>query len=266
VTGLFFQLLMSRHSRSAAAPIAAAAYTHPGLVLGRNEDSFLLLQLQNTTTVLAAVADGLGGLEAGEVASSLVLQVLMRRWLGPDGASRVVSPGSARHFLKRSFREANCGVVRINRELSGRMLMGTTMAAAVFLEGVAAVAHCGDSRCYRLRDDTLRQLTRDHTLAELLVAQGRLRPHEASGHPMRHVLSRCLGARSRMQPVVTVHACRSGDRYLLCTDGLSAFVPAERIAKTLRAARTAEGAVKRLVGQGLGGGGADNITAVAVFF
>ncbi len=265
MAGLFSQFLR-RQSRSEAVPTAAAAYTHPGLVLGQNEDSFLLLQLQASTTVLAAVADGLGGLEAGEIASSLVLQVLMRRWLGPEGAPRIVSARAARCFLRRSFREANSGVVRINRELSGRMLMGTTMAATVFLGGVAVVAYCGDSRCYRLRGGALRQLTRDHTLAELLVAQGRLHPHEASGHPTRHVLSRCLGARRRMQPVVTVHACRPGDRYLLCTDGLSAFVPAERIAKTLGGARTAEGAVKRLVGQGLGGGGVDNITAVAVFF
>ena len=260
----WLQRLFRRHSRPG--PAIVAAYTHPGLVLEQNEDSFLFSHLPDSSVVLAAVADGLGGLEAGEIASSLVLQMLMRRWLEPDASSRMSTPHAARVFLRKAFREANAGIVRINRELSGRMLMGTTAVAAIFIENVAIVAHCGDSRCYRMRDRRLRQLTRDHTLAQAMVSQGRLRPREAFGHPLGHVLSRCLGARRWVQPVIGMHAACHGDRFLLCTDGLSSFVRPKQIAETLRTARTAESAAKRLVGQSLAAGGADNITVVTVFF
>ena len=128
------------------------------------------------------------------------------------------------------------------------------------------VSHVGDSRCYRLRNGRLEQLTQDHTLVELMVSKGYL-PREAAGrHPLSHVLSHCLGPRSHLPLSVSTHTCRLGDRFLLCSDGLSSFVPPEKIREILERAGTPQVAARALVGRSLAAGAVDNITAVSVFY
>jgi len=243
----------------------ASAHTHAGLVLPRNEDSFLIVRLPGREDVLAAVADGLGGLEAGDLASLLAVESLLRQRLsqGVDGA---LSPVAARRIVAAMIQRANDELYRINASLASGPVMGTTIVAALFLRsGGVAIGHVGDSRCYRLRGERLTQLTADHTLVAELVARGRLHHSQASNHPLSHVLSQCLGSRPRVSVSTLYDHCAPGDRYLLCTDGVSSFLSEDDIRATLEQAPTPQAAADDLVGRSMAAGSVDNVTALAVF-
>jgi protein phosphatase len=227
--------------------------TDAGKVRQNNEDAFLLGEGKDET--LFAVADGIGGFEAGEVASRLAVDAL-----------RELEPGAP---FEAAIGEANRRILAVGRgdeRLSG---MGTTIVALRFggtqERPVAEVAHVGDSRAYLLRGGTMRPLTEDHSLVAELVRSGDLTRDQAAEHPQKNLITRALGADEDVDVDTAVLPVEAGDRILLCSDGLSDMVPEARISEILvESPDDPETPVRRLVSAALDAGGADNVTVVVV--
>ncbi|MDL4773334.1 PP2C family protein-serine/threonine phosphatase [Actinomadura xylanilytica] len=208
---------------------------------------------------LIAVADGMGGYAGGEVASSTVIGSLRSL----DGADHHVDDLVER--LGRAVAEANEKLRIVREERPDLSRMGTTLTAMLWSGQSVALAHIGDSRGYLLRDGELFQMTQDHTMDELLKAEaeqagGTADPAETSR--LSHVLYRVLDGRDDREPVLKLREARLGDRYMLCSDGLSGPVDAQRIYEVLTAEADPARAVRRLVEIARENGGPDNITAV----
>jgi protein phosphatase len=202
---------------------------------------------------LLAVADGMGGHAAGEVASSMVISRLADLDEDIDSDDLVTE-------LNEAVRDANRQLREMSLENSALDGMGTTVTAVLSSGDMLGVLHVGDSRAYLLREGILSQVTHDHTLVQDLVDQGRITPEQANTHPQRSLLMRALDGRE-VEPDLSVRQARDGDRYLLCTDGLSGVVSEETILETLLLP-TPQDAVDQLVDLALKGGGPDNITVV----
>lgn len=224
-----------------------AARSDRGLVRANNEDSVY------AGARLLALADGMGGHAAGEVASQLMIAALAH--LDDD------EPGDdLLGKLDRATREGNAAIadqVEEEPELDG---MGTTLTAMLFAGKKLGLVHIGDSRAYMLRDGELAQITRDDTFVQSLVDEGRITPEQAHTHPQRSLIMRALTG-NEIEPTLVMREARAGDRYLLCSDGLSDVVSDETIANTMREGSTDECA-DRLIELALRSGGPDNVTVV----
>lgn len=233
--------------------VRAFGATHTGRVRAGNEDSFFV------GDGVFAVADGMGGHQAGEIASATALEPL--RELDVSDISDPAEIGAA---LAVAVEAANTLVVEradADPALEG---MGTTLTAIVVRDGRLHVAHVGDSRAYLLRDDErISQLTTDHTLVERLVQDGRLSRDEAATHPQRNVITRAIGHGATVEvEVLPPIMLQEGDQILLCSDGLSGPVDDDRIAKVLADSADGQAAVSGLLAHANAAGGPDNITAV----
>ena len=228
--------------------IASSAHTDTGRRRRRNEDAFVC------EPPLFAVADGMGGAQAGEVASRLAAESLREQELG--GLS---SPEQTVELI----REANRRVYAYSSENASARGMGTTMTVALVEGSVVTIGHVGDSRAYLLRDDQLTQLTQDHSLVAELVRSGRLSAKEAESHPRRSVITRALGTDSDVEVDVLSLRVQERDVFLLCSDGLTSMVSDEEIARLLLSARDdLDDAGKKLIAAANQAGGEDNITVV----
>jgi protein phosphatase len=228
--------------------IASSAHTDTGRRRRRNEDAFVC------EPPLFAVADGMGGAQAGEVASRLAAESLREQELG--GLS---SPEQTVELI----REANRRVYAYSSENASARGMGTTMTVALVEGSVVTIGHVGDSRAYLLRDDQLTQLTQDHSLVAELVRSGRLSAKEAESHPRRSVITRALGTDSEVEVDVLSLRAQDRDVFLLCSDGLTSMVSDEEIARLLLSARDdLDDAGKKLIAAANQSGGEDNITVV----
>ena len=228
--------------------VASSAQTDTGRRRRRNEDAFVC------EPPLFAIADGMGGAKAGEVASHLAADSLREQDLG-----NLSSPEQTVELI----REANRRVYAYSSENASARGMGTTMTVALVEKSVVTIGHVGDSRAYLLRDEQLTQLTQDHSLVAEMVRSGRLSPEEAESHPRRSVITRALGTDSDVE--VDVFSIRGQDRdlFLLCSDGLTSMVSDEEIERLLLAARTdLDDAGKQLISAANLAGGEDNITVV----
>ena len=212
-----------------------------------NEDNYF------ARSPLFAVADGMGGAQAGEVASRAAIDAIEHGL--PDG------PGSAEERLAGLVLVANERIIEMARADRERAGMGTTMTAAYVTEGDVAVAHVGDSRMYRLRGDELQLLTEDHTLVAELERQGKITQEEAGRHPQRSIITRALGADHDIEVDHHTWPARDGDVYLICSDGLMMF-PEDEIPEIVRSAPDLRTAARALVDAANAGGGRDNITVV----
>ena len=226
-----------------------AARSHTGLLRDGNEDSVY------AGPRVLAVADGMGGHAAGEVASAVAIAALAH--LDED------APGSdLLEVLRESAESANShlrDMVSGDPALEG---MGTTLTAVLFAGSRLGMLHIGDSRAYLLRDGALTQITHDHTLVQTLVDEGRISEDEASTHPQRSLITRALDGRDGIEPDLSVREVRPGDRYLLCTDGLTGPVGrVETLQEALEIADPQE-SCDRLVQLALRGGGPDNVTVI----
>ena len=227
--------------------------TDPGKVRKNNEDSLLVGEGRDET--LFAVADGIGGFEAGEVASSIATEAL-----------KELEPSTP---LKDAIREANRRILaaaRGDEKLSG---MGTTVVAMRFggtrEEPAAEISHVGDSRAYLLRGGDLKPVTEDHSLVAELVRSGDLTRAQASEHPQKNLITRALGAEEEVEVDTAVLPIGPGDRLLLCSDGLSDMIPENNMLDLLTSyPENTEKTVQALVQAALDAGGADNITVVVV--
>jgi serine/threonine protein phosphatase PrpC len=226
----------------------AAGLTDPGLTRSQNEDSLLI------EPPLYAVADGMGGHRAGEIASRVALQELLAT------APRSVDAKA----LARSVRAANRAVIESAAKSRTRTGMGTTLTAAMVDGTYVAIAHVGDSRAYLLHEGHLARVTDDHSLVADLVRQGSISEEEARFHPQRSVITRALGSDPDMVPDVYEIDAVPGDRLLLTSDGLTGMIPDDYIADLLSQDRDPEHAAAQLVEAANRAGGYDNITVIVI--
>jgi protein phosphatase len=224
-----------------------ASLTDVGRQRQSNEDSYLERE------PVFAVADGMGGARAGEVASRMAVEAFDERAEAPRGPEEM---------LRDVAQEANRRIYEMAQGDSEHAGMGTTLTAAMVVDRDVAVGHVGDSRLYRFRAGGLERLTDDHSLVEELVRQGRLTPEEAEGHPQRSIITRALGPEPDVDVETFTHTARPGDVYMLCSDGLSGMVSDEEMAAILREAGSLQEAAQSLVETANRNGGKDNITVV----
>ncbi len=241
--------------------LAVGAKTDLGQVRENNEDKFDYLEPDDPTVLAVkgrvfAVADGMGGHSAGQVASELSLNVFIRSYYS-DGSPEAV--GS----LTRAVREANAYVVDVERNVPGRNGMGATLTAAAVRDDDLFIAQVGDSRCYLLRNGAMEQLTEDHSWVAEQVRAGTMSLEDAEKSPFRNVITRSMGGAPEVEPDVTAVKLVAGDRYLLCSDGLSGMVPDSEIAEILGQGSPSV-AAWNLVDRANQYGGKDNITALVL--
>ncbi|WP_236793949.1 Stp1/IreP family PP2C-type Ser/Thr phosphatase [Amycolatopsis sp. GM8] len=228
-----------------------AVATDVGQRRDANEDSVY------TSSQLLAVADGMGGHVAGEVASSAAIAAVTE--LGERLGAGELDPAEA---LTETVTDAVQRLTDLAEEDPALLGMGTTLTAMLWDGSRFVVAHVGDSRAYRLRDGELEQITRDHTVVQELVDQGRITPEAAMTHPSRSVLTRALQSGGHADPDVFAVDVKAGDRYLICSDGLSDVVPPDVLEETLGSVTDPDAVVLHLVELANAGGGPDNITCV----
>ena len=223
-----------------------AGMTDVGRAREGNEDSFLV------RPPLFVVADGMGGAQAGEVASRTLVEEF------EEAAAASELPDA----LEATVQKANARIHRMAEENPSLRGMGCTATASYVAAGRLRTAHVGDSRLYRLRDGSLEQLTEDHSLVGGLVRLGQLTPEEAEVHPQRSVILRAVGVDPTVEVDVLQHDLEPGDVYLECSDGLTGMVRDEVIAETLRSFPSLAAAGEMLVELANAAGGRDNITVV----
>jgi len=263
-----------------------AGASHQGHKRKNNEDHYLAVRFQRSLETLTTnvkdgdlnttfeetgygmvVADGMGGMAGGEVASRMALCKLIELVVNtPDWFMRLSEPEDVVKLTQRitlrfhQIDEAIKARTKVDPSLLG---MGTTLTLSVSLGSHLLVGHIGDSRAYLIREDKMHQLTSDHTLAQALIDAGIIRPDDPTTRTTRHVLTTALGAITKgTEPQVQRVDIKAGDQVLLCTDGLTEMVPDDKIAAILTSTGSSDSACQELINAALDGGGRDNITAV----
>ncbi|MFD3805202.1 Stp1/IreP family PP2C-type Ser/Thr phosphatase [Streptomyces sp. NPDC058611] len=226
-----------------------AAGSHKGMIREGNEDSGY------AGPRLLAIADGMGGQAAGEVASSEVISTLVQLDDDVPGSDIITSLSTAVQRANDQLR----AMVEEDPQLEG---MGTTLTALLWTGQRLGLVHVGDSRAYLLRDGVLTQITQDHTWVQRLVDEGRITEEEATTHPQRSLLMRALGSGDIVEPDLSIREVRAGDRYLICSDGLSGVVSHQTLEETLADYHGPRETVQSLIQLALRGGGPDNITCI----
>ncbi|MFE1584377.1 Stp1/IreP family PP2C-type Ser/Thr phosphatase [Streptomyces sp. NPDC059402] len=226
-----------------------AAGSHKGMIREGNEDSGY------AGPRLLAIADGMGGQAAGEVASSEVISTIVALDDDVPGSDVLTSLGAAVQRANDQLRQ----MVEEDPALEG---MGTTLTALLWTGQRLGMVHVGDSRAYLLRDGVLTQITQDHTWVQRLVDEGRITEEEAGTHPQRSLLMRALGSGDHVEPDLSIREVRAGDRYLICSDGLSGVVSHQTMEDTLASYQGPQETVQELIQLALRGGGPDNITVI----
>jgi serine/threonine protein phosphatase PrpC len=204
---------------------------------------------------LLAIADGMGGHAAGEVASAVAISALA-------GLDEEIPVTDLLDVLSAAVAAANATLHEMSLQDPSVEGMGTTLTAMLWSGSTVGLCHIGDSRAYLLRDGDFYQITHDHTLVQSLVDDGRLSPEQAHTHPQRSLVMRALQSSTDAEPDLSVRQAKTGDRYLLCSDGLSDVVSEQTLHQTLLAATDREKAVHQLIDLAIRGGGPDNITCI----
>lgn len=231
--------------------------TDPGLLRSSNQDDYYI----DPQGRFFIVADGMGGHAGGQEASQLATTVI-RDYLETHWTSAVATA----EMLKQAMLSANRSIVEDQKQHPERADMGTTAVILTFRkrDGHPWCAHVGDSRLYRLRGQTITQVTEDHTWIARAVREGELTADQSRIHPWRHVLSQCLGREDMNQIDIQLVEAQAGDRFLLCSDGLTEELPDNLIASHLKSIRPSESVVRALIHSAKQQGGRDNITVVIV--
>lgn len=216
--------------------IKLLAATNVGLVRKNNEDNFvvnkdltqsewLIPSADETVSLgeygsLLVVADGMGGANAGEVASAIAIETVQEMFTADNLSTVVLSPKSIDDYLVTAIKKADMNICNHAAEDTATQGMGTTIVICWIIGNEAHVAWCGDSRCYVFRNDSFMRVTKDHSYVQSLVDEGKISEEEAFDHPYSNVITRCLGSEERAKPDVRTLTINDGDIYLLCTDGL----------------------------------------------
>lgn len=235
--------------------------TDTGLVRQNNEDALAF----DPDTGLCLLADGMGGYNAGEIASGMAVAFIkseMGRWLAQTG--RQVTAREVRRAMEICVENANHSIFNAansNRQYAG---MGTTLVVGVFQEGRLMLGHIGDSRCYRLRGQDLQQITRDHSLLQEQLDGGLITPEQARTSLNKNLITRALGVEETVLIEINEHRVNPGDIYMMCSDGLSDMISDAEISEILREPGTLAQKAAQLVVAANDAGGRDNISVVLV--
>lgn len=259
--------------------IKIAAGTNPGLIRGNNEDNFivssdlsasewLIPQVGECTDLgefgaLLAVADGMGGANAGEVASSIALETVQVYFTPEQLTTAIRDDQSIQGFMKEAVKLADRKILDYGKKDIRTQGMGTTIVLAWILNEKAYICWCGDSRCYVLnRRNGLVRLSKDHSYVQELIDKGELAPEYANDHPLSNVITRCLGdIDNRAEPETRIWQLHDGDTIMLCSDGLSGLCHDEQILETMIEFRDNPTECKNeLISAALSNGGYDNVT------
>jgi serine/threonine protein phosphatase PrpC len=259
---------MSAPPVSARPPLTACGFSHPGRQREENEDAFGSFVEER----LFIVADGMGGHNAGEVASLMTVDALETffrsyhaepRQSWPHPIDKTLSLGA--NLLRVGIKVANDRVRAAAALDRARARMGSTVVAMAIGDAQLTIAHAGDSRAYRIRDGEIKRLTRDHSvLEEMLAARPEMDAGEVAAFAHRNVVTKSLGSKEEIEPNLYVNTLQWGDLYLLCSDGLWASVPDDKILEIIRSTDDIEAACQLLIDAANEAGGPDNISAVLV--
>ena len=237
------------------------AQTDQGLVRNNNEDAVAV----DSNTGLCLLADGMGGYNAGEVASAMAVSFLhqeLTAWLSRDGSQ--ASSRELRRNIEACVAHANHSIFSAACSNPDHAGMGTTLVAGVFMENRLMLCHIGDSRCYRLRGHVLQQITKDHSLLQEQVDAGLMTAEQALESPHRNLITRALGVEDAVRVEINEHRVEPGDFYLLCSDGLSDMVLDTVIESILNYPGTLPQKAAALVREANDSGGRDNVSVVLV--
>ncbi len=233
--------------------------TSVGRIRPLNEDSYFVSEPDQSGTVLAIVADGMGGHNAGEVASGKAVGIVQKDVLGKCGKN-------AKDVLVKAVNDANREIYEMSvnaRNLSG---MGTTMTACVAEEHNVTAVQVGDSRLYLIRGEKITQITKDHSLVEMLLENGKITKEEARRHPQKNIITRAVGTDKTVEADIYEFRAEAGDIILLCSDGLVNMVEDEEILSVINLSETLNDAANKLVAEAETAGGTDNITVILIRF
>ncbi len=239
-----------------------AAETHLGRVRLCNEDSFGYSVGEENTFVI--VADGIGGHSYGDEASQTTVKAFLEAWRSSFYMTDLTCE-TAKKFLCSQIHQTNQTIYNKNVAKALRSPMGTTLVAGCFLKDTLVLAHLGDSRCYRVRNGRINQITTDHSYVSMLVENHVISPAAAKVHPFSHVICRSIGVAKHAEPELNFFERRPGDRYLFCSDGALIGVDDADIESIIYDAENPHEAVSALIRTALCNGGDDNITVIAVF-
>jgi protein phosphatase len=237
------------------------AQTHPGMHRGNNEDSVIY----DEPIGLGVLADGMGGYNAGEIASSIATKFIsseMVRWLTEAGG--LAGPREIHRALEICIENANLAIFNAANNNPQYAGMGTTLVLGVFHGEDLLVGHIGDSRCYRLRQNQLVQITKDHSLLQEQLDAGLITPEQAATSLNKNLVTRALGVDDSVVMEIKEHRIETGDLYLMCSDGLTDMVNDTEIAIILNAPSSLEQRAQQLIDTANAHGGRDNITVLLV--
>jgi len=237
--------------------------THPGMMRSHNEDSISV----SPALGLAVLADGMGGYNAGEIASGMATVLLCSSLEADllDGPSVIRHESRLHALLQARVGDANRAIFQSAQSRAEYAGMGTTLVMALFQENFVTIAHIGDSRMYRLRGETLTQVTRDHSLLQEHLDAGKVTADQARSSHYRNLVTRGLGVEAEVSADISGHETQLGDLYLLCSDGLTDMVADEDLRETMLAFGTdLEGMAEALVNLANAHGGRDNIAVILV--
>lgn len=246
--------------------VSAGVVSHEGQERARNEDSVIALDLgapgEQQGVQLYAVADGAGGMAAGELASRLTVRAVKHSLAGSIADAVAQTDDPYAEWLAAAVRAANY-LVHVQAK-HDRKRMASTLVMALIAGDQVHIANVGDSRAYLIEEDGLRQITQDHSASQELLRAGLITTDQAKEHPFGHVLTRAIGPEDDVVPDLFTEQVRSGDRLLLCSDGLTNMVAEAEIWRIVREAPDPQAAAQALIDAANRAGGRDNITAVVV--
>ncbi|WP_067838721.1 Stp1/IreP family PP2C-type Ser/Thr phosphatase [Amphibacillus sediminis] len=233
-----------------------------GKVRQHNEDAGGVFKNQIGQT-LSLVADGMGGHQAGDVASQMVKDYFEQAWKQTDA---ITTPDAAEAWLNKHILQANQNVYDYAEQHPECKGMGTTVIAVIYTDEHVSIAHIGDSRCYRYHNNQLTQITDDHSLVNELVRSGQISREDAEHHPRKNVLMKALGTNPTIDPDVFSSPWQKGDRLMICSDGLTNKIADDELANFLANEQSLRQIAEEMVQQANDRGGEDNITLVLTEF
>jgi serine/threonine protein phosphatase PrpC len=239
-----------------------AAISDKGVIREQNEDFWNIVLDLNRNPIAFIVADGMGGHQAGDVASRMAVEIIS------DDISRFIESKDTGNSLSMVFEKAiykaNDEIYRYSVVFLGGASIGTTLTAGIIEDNILTIAHIGDSRFYIIRDGKIKKLTRDHSFVEELVEKGVLDQEEANKHPLRNQITRALGYEEQIQIDFYKIEVKKQDTYLFCTDGLTMKISSMELLSILMQEKTLDEILKSMVKLANERGGDDNITAIAI--